>query len=49
LVGSVIAPDRESLVAGQACNVNGRDFIRDATTKIHSGDRIFIVSADAGG
>jgi molybdopterin-guanine dinucleotide biosynthesis protein A len=49
LVGSVIAPDRESLVAGQACNVNGRDFIRDTTTKIHSGDRIFIVSADAGG
>jgi len=49
LVGSVIAPDRESLVAGQACNVNGRDFIRDSTTKIHSGDRIFIVSADAGG
>jgi molybdopterin-guanine dinucleotide biosynthesis protein A len=49
LVGSVIAPDRESLVAGQACNVNGRDFIRDSSTKIHSGDRIFIVSADAGG
>jgi len=49
LVGSVIAPDRESLVAGQACNVNGRDFIRDCSTKIHSGDRIFIVSADAGG
>jgi molybdopterin converting factor small subunit len=49
LVGTVIAPDRESLVAGQACNINGRDFIRDFHTTIRSGDRIFILSADAGG
>ncbi|HEY2921987.1 MAG TPA: NTP transferase domain-containing protein [Candidatus Binatia bacterium] len=49
LVGSVIAGDKESLVTGQACNVNGRDFVRDRQTKIRSGDRIFIISADAGG
>ena len=49
LVGSVIARDKDGLVAGQACNVNGREFIRDSSTRIHSGDRIFIVSADAGG
>jgi molybdopterin-guanine dinucleotide biosynthesis protein A/molybdopterin converting factor small subunit len=49
LVGSVIAGDKESLVTGQACNVNGRDFVRDRQTKIYSGDRIFIISADAGG
>lgn len=49
LVGSVIAPDKAALVNGQACNVNGRDFLRDSHAKIHSGDRIFILSADAGG
>jgi len=49
LVGCVIAPDRQSLVRGQACNVNGRDFIRDFHTAVRSGDRILILSADAGG
>jgi molybdopterin-guanine dinucleotide biosynthesis protein A len=49
LVGTVIAPDKESLVNGQACNINGLDFIRNVHTTIHSGDRIFIMSADAGG
>jgi molybdopterin-guanine dinucleotide biosynthesis protein A/molybdopterin converting factor small subunit len=49
LVGSVIAADKGTLVKGQACNVNGRDFVRDAHAKIYSGDRIFILSADAGG
>jgi molybdopterin-guanine dinucleotide biosynthesis protein A len=49
LIGSVIAPDRQGLVAGQACNLNGRDFVRDFGTKLNAGDRIFILSADAGG
>jgi molybdopterin-guanine dinucleotide biosynthesis protein A len=49
LVGSVIARDKDGLVAGQACNVNFREFIRDSSTRIHSGERIFIVSADDGG
>ena len=49
LVGSVIAPDRQRLMEGQACNINGRDFVRDFRVKLNSGDRIFILSADAGG
>jgi molybdopterin-guanine dinucleotide biosynthesis protein A/molybdopterin converting factor small subunit len=49
LVGSVIAPDRERLVEGQACNINGREFVRDFRTKLNPGDRVFILSADAGG
>lgn len=49
LVGPVIAPDRSDLAPGQACNINGREFVRDGTVKIQTGDRIFIVSADAGG
>ena len=49
LSGRVISPDGSSLLAGYACNVNGLDFIRTTTVPISSGDRIFILSADAGG
>jgi molybdopterin-guanine dinucleotide biosynthesis protein A len=49
LVGPVIAPERNSLASGHACNINGRDFARDPTVRVHPGDRIFIISADAGG
>ena len=49
LSGRVIAPDGRSLLAGYACNVNGLDFVRTTTATISSGDRIFILSADAGG
>jgi molybdopterin-guanine dinucleotide biosynthesis protein A/molybdopterin converting factor small subunit len=49
LVGPVITPDRNSLTSGNACNINGRDFVRDPSVKVHSGDSIFIISADAGG
>ena len=49
LVGTVITADRQRLVDGQACNINGRDFVRDYGTKLNSGDRILILSADAGG
>ncbi len=49
LVGPVIAPERNSLASGHACNINGRDFARDPTVEVHPGDRIFIISADAGG
>jgi molybdopterin converting factor small subunit len=49
LVGRVIAPDRRSLVDGYACNVNGRDFIRNSSTSVDPGDSIVILSADAGG
>ena len=49
LSGRVISADGGSLLAGYACNVNGVDFVRAATATIRSGDRILIVSADAGG
>ena len=49
LVGPVITPDRNGLTSGNACNINGRDFVRDPSVKVHSGDSIFIISADAGG
>lgn len=49
LVGQVIKPDAQGLTSGHACNVNGRDFVRDPSFKIHAGDCVFIISADAGG
>jgi len=49
LVGPVITPDAKGLSRGYACNVNGRDFVRDASFEIHAGDSVFIISADAGG
>jgi molybdopterin-guanine dinucleotide biosynthesis protein A/molybdopterin converting factor small subunit len=47
LVGRVINSD--GLVAGYTCNINGLDFVRSPSAKIKSGDKIFILSADAGG
>ena len=49
LLGRVIIQDGSSLLAGYACNLNGLDFVRTTTTTINSGDRILILSADAGG
>jgi molybdenum cofactor guanylyltransferase len=49
LAGRVITGDGGELVKGYACNVNGRDFIRTPTAKVNPGDKIFILSADAGG
>jgi molybdopterin-guanine dinucleotide biosynthesis protein A len=49
LVGRVIAPDKRSLTGGYASNLNGLDFVRSGKVKINSGDRVFIISADAGG
>ena len=47
LVGRIIAGD--GLASGYTCNINGLDFIRTPSAKVHSGDRIFVLSADAGG
>ena len=47
LVGRVI--NAEGLIAGYTCNINGLDFVRIPSAKINSGDKIFILSADAGG
>ena len=49
LVGRVINPDRQSLVNGYACNVNGREFVRSSAAAINPGDSVVILSADAGG
>ncbi|HET9549424.1 MAG TPA: molybdenum cofactor guanylyltransferase [Candidatus Binatia bacterium] len=49
LVGRVINADGAALVSGYACNINGLNFIRNASAKVNSGDKIFILSADAGG
>jgi hypothetical protein len=49
LVGRVITLEGTRLASGFACNINGLAFIRDPSAKIASGDRILIVSADAGG
>ena len=49
LVGPVIRRDDRRLVDGYVCNVNGLDFVRGANATINPGDRILILSADAGG
>jgi molybdopterin-guanine dinucleotide biosynthesis protein A len=49
LVGRVIAAERNRLASGFACNINGLAFVRDPAVRIASGDRILILSADAGG
>jgi molybdopterin-guanine dinucleotide biosynthesis protein A len=49
LLGRVISPDGSDLFTGYACNLNGLDFVRTPAAKINSGDKIFILSADAGG
>ena len=47
LVGRVI--NSEGLITGYTCNVNGLNFVRAPDAKVSSGDKIFILSADAGG
>jgi molybdopterin-guanine dinucleotide biosynthesis protein A len=49
LLGRVISADRNDLFSGYACNINGLNFVRTPTAKVNSGDKIFILSADAGG
>jgi hypothetical protein len=49
LVGRVLSPEGGGLVSGCACNVNGLEFIRNPSAKIKAGDKVLILSADAGG
>ena len=49
LVGRVISPEMNKLVSGCACNVNGLEFVRNPTAKVKAGDKVLILSADAGG
>jgi molybdopterin-guanine dinucleotide biosynthesis protein A len=48
LVGRVIDP-AGALANGCACNLNGLSFVANLNSKVSPGDRIFILSADAGG
>ena len=49
LVGRVISQEKNQLVGGCACNVNGLEFVRNPAAKVEAGDRVLILSADAGG
>lgn len=49
LVGPVITAAGDGLTAGNVCNFNGRDFVRDASRAVRPGDRLLIMSSDAGG
>ena len=49
LVGRVISPEMNKLASGCACNLNGLEFVRNPTAKVKAGDKILILSADAGG
>jgi molybdenum cofactor guanylyltransferase len=49
LLERVITADRSALVRGYACNVNGLEFNRAPSVKVRPGDKLFILSADAGG
>jgi molybdopterin-guanine dinucleotide biosynthesis protein A len=49
LAGRVVDPQARALTRGFACNINGVDFVRDPAVRIHSGDNILILAADAGG
>ena len=47
LVGRII--NDHGLIRGYTCNINGLSFVRTPLAKVNSGDKIFILSADAGG
>ena len=49
LSGRVITSDGAGLVDGYTCNINGVAFVRSASAAIEHGDRLMILSADAGG
>jgi molybdopterin-guanine dinucleotide biosynthesis protein A/molybdopterin converting factor small subunit len=49
LVDRVISSEKNQLATGCACNINGLEFVRNPTAKIRTGDKILILSADAGG
>ncbi len=52
LLGSVLSADdtgHARLQSGYACNINGKDFVRDSHTRIQEGDNLLLLSSDAGG
>ncbi len=49
LVGPVLNEAADGLTAGHVCNLNGRDFVRDGSRRVAPGDRVLLLSSDAGG
>ncbi len=49
LVGPVLTEGAGGLTAGHVCNLNGRDFVRDGSRRVAPGDRVLLMSSDAGG
>ena len=49
LVGPVLDPKGDRLARGNACNINGREFVQDPNFVIRPGDHVLFVSSDAGG
>jgi molybdopterin converting factor small subunit len=49
LAGRVVNATGGGLRDGYACNVNGLEFVRDLSSRLNDGDRIVLLSADAGG
>ncbi len=49
LVGPVLTEAADGLTAGHVCNLNGRDFVRDGGRRVAPGDRVLVMSSDAGG
>ncbi len=52
LLGAVLSADEAGqtrLRSGYTCNINGKDFVRDAHTRLRAGDSLLILSSDAGG
>jgi molybdopterin-guanine dinucleotide biosynthesis protein A len=49
LAGRVIDSGGGGLVSGYTCNINGLEFVRSTSARVNPGDRIFVLSADAGG
>ena len=47
LAGRII--NDHGLVSGYSCNINGMEFVRTPDARVRSGDKILILSADAGG
>jgi molybdopterin-guanine dinucleotide biosynthesis protein A/molybdopterin converting factor small subunit len=49
LAGRVVERNAADLIEGYACNINGLEFVSDVGSRLQNGDRILILSADAGG
>lgn len=49
LIDAVLSADARTLLPGYACNLNGREFIKDTQTVLSNNDQILILSSDAGG